>query len=194
MNNWKKILINCYLTRGALASGNFKLTGGGTSDFYIDGRLVTTYPPGLRAITRAIRDLVGNEQLLCPDINLIAPVLSGVPIVTALALELGIPFVLDRGIPKKHGHSKRFEGLFTNSKECLIVDDLITVGSTIAQTIDGLREIGKSVSDVIVVVDRQEGGKETLSKRRVRLHSLLTKSELMQSLAESKNESNRMGE
>lgn len=194
MNNWKEILIDCYLTRGALASGNFKLTGGGTTDFYIDGRLVTTYPPGLRAITRAIKDLVEREQLIGPNINLIAPVLSGVPIVTALALELQIPFVLDRGIPKEHGHSKRFEGLFTNSKQCLIVDDLITVGSTIAQTIDGLREIGKSVSDVIVVVDRQEGGKDVLNKRHVKLHSLLTKSELMQSLAENKHESQRMGD
>jgi orotate phosphoribosyltransferase len=187
MSNWKQVLINCYLSRHALASGEFKLTGGGTSDFYIDGRLVTTYPPGLRAITQAMCELIELKKLLPPHTNLIAPVLSGIPIVTALALELQIPFMMDRGAPKKHGHSKRFEGVFTSSEKCLIIDDLITVGTTIMQTIDGLRSIGKSISDVIVVVDREEGGKEALSERDVMLHSVLTKSELMQSLEDNRH-------
>ena len=187
MSNWKDILMNCYVSRNALAAGEFKLTGGGTSNFYIDGRLVTTHPQGLMAITQAMRELIEQEKLLPPQANLIAPVLSGIPIVTALSLELGIPFLMDRGAPKKHGHSKRFEGVFTSSKQCLIIDDLITVGTTIIQTIDGLREIEKSITDVIVVVDREEGGKEALNERDVRLHSLVTKSELMKLLEKSRN-------
>jgi orotate phosphoribosyltransferase len=188
MNNWKRTLIDCYLKRNALATGSFILTGGGTSDFYVDGRLVTTYPPGLRAITEAMVEVIGQNKLLLPNANLVAPVLSGIPIITALALKLDIPFLMDRGSPKKHGHSKRFEGSFTNSQHCLIIDDLITVGTTIVQTIEGLREIGKAVSDVLVVVDREEGGRQILEEQGVILHSLLTKSELMKSLKEQENE------
>lgn len=187
MIEWKSTLINYYLKRNALAVGSFNLTGGGTSNFYIDGRLVTTYPPGLRVITRAMKEIIHQNHLLSDSGNLVAPVLSGIPIITALALELDMPFIMDRGKPKEHGLSKRFEGKFNNSTHCLIIDDLITIGSTLVQTVNGIRDLGKSVSDVLVVVDREEGGSEALSNIDVKLHVLLTKTELMRALEEHKN-------
>jgi len=184
---WKRTLIDLYLSRNALARGTFTLAGGGTSDFYIDGRLVTTHPVGLRAIAHAMAQIISAEHLLPSGGTLVAPVLSGVPIVVALGLELKSPFVIDRGVAKSHGLSKRFEGHFNDSKTCLLIDDLITIGSTATRTIAGLREIGKEVSDAVVLVDREEGAREALQNLQVRLHALLTKSELMAALEESGN-------
>lgn len=182
MNSWKLSLIGHYVHRRAMATGRFDLSGGGTTDFYIDGRLVTTYPPALRAIATGMLETIRARDLMPPGSNIVAPALSGVPVAAALSLELDIPFVIDRGAPKNHGMSKRFEGSFNESPQCLVVDDLITVASTVLRTVAGLRDLGKIVSNVLVVVDREEGGREALEAVGVRLHALLTKSELLEAL------------
>lgn len=178
MNNWRRALMCFYLEQSALSSGQFELTGGGTTDFYIDGRRVTTHPGGLRIITAAMMEVIRAHSLFPSGTNLVAPVVSGIPVAVALAIELSVPFVMDRGKPKQHGLGQRFEGLFNDSELCLVVDDLITVGTTLGQTIDGLRQLGKSVTDVLVVVDREDGGSEFLQSRGVKLHALLTKTDL----------------
>jgi orotate phosphoribosyltransferase len=187
MNDWKQELLRHYVRRGALATGRFQLTGGGTSDFYIDGRLVTTYPPALRVIARWMAEIVRSKELLCAGGNLVAPVLSGIPVVAAVALELDMSFVMDRGEHKQHGHAKRFEGRFTDSPNCLIIDDLITVASTLVKVVDGLRAIGKDVRNALVVVDREEGGRERLLDLGVTLHALVSKTELLAALRDNRD-------
>jgi orotate phosphoribosyltransferase len=178
VSDWKSTLVDCYMKRQGVASGQFTMTGGGTTDFYIDGRRVTTYPPGLRAVTAGMVEMIRAHALFPTGANLVAPVLSGIPVATALSLELNVPFIMDRGQQKKHGLGQRFEGLFTDSRMCLVVDDLITVGTTVTQTIVGLREVGKEVHDVLVVVDREEGASEVLASLGVKLHVLITQNDL----------------
>jgi orotate phosphoribosyltransferase len=167
-----------YIRRGAFLTGHFELTGGGTSDFYIDGRLIATYPPALRLIARMHAELIAEHDLLPEGATLVGPALGAVPIATALALELDRPFVIDRGRPKGHGTGKRFEGTFESGPKCLIVEDLITVGSTMADTVRTLREDGREVDAALVTVDRQEGGPEALAELGVTVHALLTQADL----------------
>jgi orotate phosphoribosyltransferase len=167
-----------YIRRGAFLTGHFELTGGGTSDFYIDGRLIATYPPALRLIARMHAALIAEHGLLPDDGTLVGPALGAVPIVTALGLELDRPFVIDRGKPKGHGTGKRFEGAFSDGPTCLIVEDLITVGSTMINTVETLRADGREVTDALVTVDRQEGGPEALAEIGVTVHALLTQADL----------------
>jgi orotate phosphoribosyltransferase len=167
-----------YIERGAFLTGHFQLTGGGTSDFYIDGRLIATYPPALRLIARMHADLIAEHDLLPDGATLVGPALGAVPIVTALGLELDRPFVIDRGKAKGHGTGKRFEGAFSDSPRCLIVEDLITVGSTLIDTVRALREDGREVTDALVTVDREEGGPEAAAAEGVTVHALLTQAEL----------------
>jgi uridine monophosphate synthetase len=127
-------------------------------------------------------EIIRDRNLLPANANLIAPIASGIPIGAALALQLNVPFVMDRGKPKAHGKGQRFEGVFSDDPRCLIIDDLITAGSTLKQTISGLQELGKQVTDVIVVVDREEGGAEALQPFGVKLHHLVTKAELQASI------------
>jgi orotate phosphoribosyltransferase len=178
MASWRQPLIERYIERKALLSGEFELRGGSKSDFYIDGRKVTTDHIGLGIISDAMMEISRAQHLLLPDTNLVAPVVSGIPIAVGLALRMGMPYLMDRGQPKQHGMVKRFEGEFTGSASCFVVDDLITAGTTLKQTIIGLRELGKSVTDVLVVVDREEGGREALADLGVILHALLTRTEL----------------
>lgn len=178
MSGWKKELIECYVSRGAVSLGEFKLAGGGTSNLYIDGRRVTTFPRGLRAVTEGMIETIRRHDLFPSGCNLVAPVISGIPVVTSLSLSLDAPFVMDRGKPKQHGLGKRFEGVFGEDRRCLIVDDLVTVGSTLIQTIDALREMDRDVAAAVVVVDRNEGGRELLASHGVTLHALLTGDDL----------------
>ncbi len=183
VTGWKDKLLQFYIDREALAFGNFTLASGKTSDFYIDSRTVTTHPQGLRLIAQAFAQIIENQDLLPPDANLITPGgVSGIPIGTALALELDIPFVIDRGAQKAHGLGKRFEGKFSTNNRCLVVDDLVTAGGTILKTVQALRDEGYTVSDALVVVDREEGGREELAKLGVKLHALVTKADLRRAL------------
>ncbi len=182
MTTLRDAIVGHYLRREALATGTFTLAGGGTSDFYIDGRRVTTDPAALRDIALGMVEVIRDGKLAPPGTTVVAPVVSGIPIAVALALQSGVPFVMDRGAPKGHGHGRRFEGVFEAGDRCLLVDDLVTVGSTIVKSVEGLRAEGRQVSDVVVVVDRQEGAEETLASLGVRLHSLVTKADLTAAL------------
>ena len=190
--SWREDLLNEYVGRGALSFGTYTLAGGGTSDFYIDGRRVTTSPRGLRAIVAGLIEIGRRPGLFGADTNLVVPAVSGIPIGAALALALDRPYVIDRGRAKSHGLAKRFEGTFETVTRCTVVDDLITVGSTLVQTITGLKELGYEVGDAIVVVDREQGGAEALASVGVRLHRLLTETELRSALQDHEHRTQRI--
>lgn len=174
MSEYGKELLELYLSRGALAFGEFQLAGGGQSDFYIDGRLITTLPQGLRIIAAAVSELVTEKGLCPPGTTIVAPAISGIAVAVATALQLDIPYVIDRGKAKQHGARRRFEGRFDVGNRALVVDDLATVGSTLIATVSAIQEMGRDVTDAIVVVDRQEGASEALGAMGVRLHSVVS--------------------
>ena len=183
---WKQKLINIYIERKAIMTGTFKLTGGGTSNVYIDGRLVTTYPESLILIADKFAELLLALDEYNFDLNIVVPPLSGIPIAAVLSTKLNIPFIMDRGKAKQHGAGKRYEGQFSNNPNCVVIDDLITQGSTLLQSIQGLREIDKTVNKAFVVVDREEGARELLAKNDIELISLIKKSELLTHLENAK--------
>jgi orotate phosphoribosyltransferase len=184
VSNWKEELLRFYVERKALATGWFQLGSGGWSEIYIDGRMVTTHPPALRVIADGMMETVTRHRLLGPDDIIVAPVVSGVAIGVVLALQANIDLVLDRQKSKEHGMGKRFEGIdlakLPRPKRALIVDDLMTKGQTLLRTVEGVRDLGIQVDDVLVVVDREEGGDDVLREANVCLHRLLTKREMLE--------------
>lgn len=184
--SWKQDLLDLYVERGALATGRFDLVGGGVTDFYIDGRMVTTSSIGLEIIAQQFVKIIESEHLLHSGDTVVAPALSGVPILVSLSLKLGIPYVIDRGRAKQHGMGKRFEGSFRSSDRCLVIDDLVTAGTTLADTVAALRADGRVVNDALIVVDREEGGVDALAANGVRARVLITKTELRAAWEESR--------
>ena len=86
---------------------------------------------------------------------------------------------------KTYGIPKEIEGTFDEGETVLVVDDLITDGGTKIEIIDRMKQSHLNVKDIIVLIDREQGGKETLSEKGYALHSVLTIHELIQGLEES---------
>src|SRR3990170_2366744 len=138
---------------GALQFGDFTLASGKKSPYYVDIKKAITRPEILRAIARGI-------ALIAPDADRIAGVeLGAVPIAAAVAMETGKPYIMVRKERKEHGTGKDFEG------------DL--------KAGERVRAHGADVSEVVAVVDREEGGRDALASIGVRLRALLTAEELL---------------
>ena len=96
---------------------------------------------------------------------------------TAMSLESYIPLIIKRKEAKQHGTKKMIEGIFTKGQNCLLVEDVITSGASLLETIPEIENEGITVSDIVVVLDRQQGGKEILEHKGFRVHTLFTISE-----------------
>ncbi len=156
---------------GAVKYGDFTLTSGKKSDYYVDIKLASTKPWILKEIAGAMHPHVDGGVIAGME-------LGAVPIATALALETGLPFVIIRKEKKGHGTKGRIEGELEQDCTVTVVEDVITTGLSSVETVRVIREQGARINRVLVVVDRQEGGREALEDAGVELISLLKGDEL----------------
>ncbi len=160
------------LDAGAVRFGEFTLASGAKSDVYIDVKRAWTDPARLDGLARALAGHVGDE------VRLAGMELGAVPLVVAVALRVGRPFVVLRKAAKEHGTRQPFEGEFPPGGRVLVVDDVITTGGSTERSVQIIREAGGRVDRVVCVVDREAGAVEKLRAAGVRLESLVTMAEL----------------
>ena len=160
---------------GAVRFGEFVLHSGRTSSIYLDLRLLASYPVALRQAAKAYRRLLDG---LAFDLLAATP-LAGLPIGTAVSLEMDVPLIYPRGSAKSYGTGKLVEGRWEEGQTAVVIDDLITSGDSLLQGIESLEAAGLHVRDAVVLIDREEGGRETLQARGYRLHSAMTLSQLL---------------
>ncbi|MES2345607.1 MAG: orotate phosphoribosyltransferase [Chlamydiota bacterium] len=174
----KQQLIESLYQIQAIKFGNFTLKSGALSPIYFDLRLITSYP----TILKQVSDLLFKKiNSLTFDIICGVPY-TAIPIATALSIRHDLSMVLKRKEAKDHGMKKMVEGAFTPGQTCLIIEDVITSGMSIAETIVTLKAEGLNVADVAVVLDREQQGKEKLEAQGLTVHSLLTLSEVLRTL------------
>jgi orotate phosphoribosyltransferase len=158
---------------GIIKFGDFTLSSGKKSSYYVDLRLVPSYPHQYRRMIKYLQNLI-SEQIGFDNFDSIASVpTGGLVIASSLAFEIVKPLVYVRSEAKAHGTGKLVEGIVKNGMKILVVDDVATTGGSVINGIKALKEAGASISDVYVIVNRLEGADGALKKEGVTLHHLL---------------------
>jgi orotate phosphoribosyltransferase len=165
-------LVDALRAADAVRFGEFELSHGGTSEYYVDKYRFETDSTCLSLIAEAFAAQAEEPKLA-------GVALGAVPLVAATSLVTGKPYVIVRKATKEYGTSNRIEGQLTESEEVVVLEDIATTGQSALNAVEALRETDARVSRVLVVVDREEGARETLAERDVALDALLTASELL---------------
>ena len=167
--------LNKLLVTRSVKRGSFILASGKPSDIYIDARLTTMSPEGMLLIGElalaAIRsrgwkpDAVGGLTMGAD------PVAFSISHTSALQSEPIRAFSV-RKEAKEHGTGNRIEGPFQSGDRVVVIEDVITTGKSALQAIDAIESAGGIILGVLVVVDRQDGGREAISARGYEVSAL----------------------
>lgn len=177
-NSRKEHLIKQLYDIGVITFGNFTLKSGQPSSFYIDMRLIISYPEILQNIIECM-----NEIINACDYDCICGVpYSGLVIATAVSLAHQKPMILKRKEAKTYGTQKMIEGVYKSGDRCLVIEDVITTGQSILETTKELQNHNLQINDVIVLIARQQSGIETVIRSGHQVHALLTLQEIAEYL------------
>ncbi len=155
----------CLLSRTSFKLGQFKLSSGGTSDYYIDCRTTTLHAEGGRLTGEAILDLLNEKNIQAEAVGGLTmgadPIVSNVATASAWRAQSNpnAPLIhgfLVRKAEKAHGTGRRIEGFCREDARVVIVDDVCTTGASTINAIEAAREAGMIVAAVVCIVERQE--------------------------------------
>ena len=174
----KNRLVQALFEAGCVRFGNFTLASGKQSPIYVDLRRVISNPALLRQAASAYASLAAALKFDC----LAAVPYAALPVTAAVALEMNKPMIYPRKEAKTHGTGQMVEGLFEKGQVALAVEDVITSGGSILTAVKTLEEVGLVVKDVIVLVDRNQGGHQAMAGGGYSLHAVLTIDEIVENL------------
>jgi len=152
--------------------GNFTLTSGKSSSYYIDLRLVPSYPHQFRKMVKNLQNLIIEKTGLDNFDSLVSVPTGGLVVASALAIEVVKPLIYVRNKPKEHGTTKSIEGKTSAGMKVVMVDDVATTGTSVLNGIKQLKESGLLISDVYVIINRLEGADKALDDMGVQIHQL----------------------
>jgi len=161
----------------AVKFGEFELSHGGTSSYYVDKYVFETDPDCLSAIADAFAERLRADGVAGTKLAGVA--LGAVPLAAATSVAAGTPYVIVRKQQKEYGTANLVEGALEDGEEVVVLEDIATTGQSAVDAVEALREAGAVVDTVYVVVDRQEGGRENLADHGVELRSLVTADDLL---------------
>lgn len=164
------------LSAGCIKFGEFTLKSGLKSPIYIDLRQIITYPKLLEQIGQAYLPLLKELKFE----RLAGLPYAAIPIATAISLAGNYPMIYPRKEAKAYGTKAEIEGEYHAGETAVIIDDLATTGGSKFEAIEKLTGAGLVVKDVVVLVDRQSGAKESLEQAGYSMHAVLTISALLE--------------
>ena len=166
--------------------GDFTLASGKKRPYYIDLRLVPSFPHEYRKMIKELQNLIAEDVGFENFHSLISVPTGGLVVAASLATEIVKPLIYVRKQAKEHGTSKAVEGVTCHDMKLLMIEDVVTSGGSIINAIKSIKEEKMVIVDAYAVVDRMEGATQALQDEGVKLHSLLTINDITQILFEQK--------
>ena len=173
----KKEICEILVKTGALQFGAFPLTGEAWSSYFVDLRIIPSFPGAFRRVGEAYVDFARNVLNPAAFHRVAGIPTAGIPFASLLSFFLSKPFLYVRTEATTHGRERRVEGILYPGDSVLLVDDLVTSGSSLLTAANAISSEGGLVGDALVLIDRQEGGEKALAGAGIRLHALVTMSE-----------------
>ena len=173
-----EIVLDLAMKKGALTFGEFRLSAGGTSSYYFDGRLITLDPEGAYYVAKAMIPALRA----CRADAVAGPTMGADPIVASVAVVSyleGHPIagLIVRKEAKEHGGRRAVEGPLVEGSRVAVVDDTCSTGGSLFQAIDAVEASGCTVVKVMAILDRHQGGSDELRRRGYDFISLLESNE-----------------
>jgi uridine monophosphate synthetase len=188
MSNTSDKVANALYVSGCLKFGSFKIKSGATSPYYIDLARVLSVPQQLCTIAEVAAQKITQINAVDRIDKLASIELKGALIVPSIACKLNLPCVIVRKEEKAYGVTGRIAGAdVTKGDNILFFDDVISEGLSKVEGINALQELGANVKHLLVVVNREHGGKEKLEKLGYHVYALAKISEIVNSLCQNKD-------
>ena len=168
----------------ALKIGDFTLASGKKSPYYVDLRQSISDPIAMDWIANSLARIVANEIGRSKVDKIMGVPTAGVPFATLVSQKLAIPMLYYRKERKEHGVRKKVEGDMERNDRIVMIDDLVTTGQSVVEAASAAREQGGVVSELVVLLDREQKGKEYLQAQNIQLHVLFKISEAFDWLRE----------
>jgi orotate phosphoribosyltransferase len=149
----------------AYREGTFTLTSGATSNFYLDAKKVTYLPEGAALVGEAVLEIMREfDADAVGGLTMGADAIVMAAVCASIGSERPVAGFIGRKEPKKHGTSKWVEGVDPRGKRVAIVDDVITSGKSVLQSVGQARDAGAEVVVIIGLIDREQGGGDAIRK------------------------------
>ena len=168
-------LADSLLDAGCIKFGEFTLKSGLKSPIYIDLRQIISHPKLLAQIAQAYLPILSALQFS----RIAGLPYAAIPIATAISLAGNYPMIYPRKEVKTYGTKAEIEGEYHAGETVVVIDDLATTGGSKFEAIEKLTGAGLVVKDVVVLVDRQSGAKESLAQAGYSMHAVLTITQLL---------------
>jgi uridine monophosphate synthetase len=181
-------IANALYQSGCLKFGSFKIKSGAISPYYIDMARVLSSPKQLDIITEVAAEKIKEIQKTDPIDKLASIELKGALIVPSIGIKTDLPCIIVRKEEKAYGVTGRIAGAdVTKGDNVLFFDDVISEGLSKIEGIKPLTEIGANVKHMLVVINREHGGKEKLERLGYKIHALAKITDIVHSLENSKH-------
>jgi len=175
LNPSQAILADDLLSAGCIKFGEFTLKSGLKSPIYIDLRQIITYPKLLAQIAQAYLHLLSTLHFS----RIAGLPYAAIPIATAISMQGNYPMIYPRKEAKTYGTKAEIEGEYHAGETVVVIDDLATTGGSKFEAIEKLTSAGLIVKDIVVLIDRQSGAKESLEQAGYSMHAVLTITQML---------------